>query len=188
MDLILIIALIVLVICFFLLSYVVSQLTQSIFNKRYVPFVATKKQVIDRMIEAVSITEDKKVIDLGSGLGDIVFRVASKTGAKVVGAEIDWYLATASQLLSHFVRAKQKPVILHKDMINVNIDEYDIVMLFLTSTFMQTYLVAKLENELKPGAIVVSYVFDFESQAFSKKVVDFGEGPWGKIFVYTKKK
>lgn len=165
------------------------QIYQSIFKRdSFVPYMPANKAAIDAMIATGYIKAHHKVIDLGSGTGDIVINVASKTHAEVTGIEINYGLWLVSIIRKFLSSQRQKIHLLHGDMRSVNLKEYDIVLIFLTTNVLENFLNKKFENELKPGAKVMSYVFKANLPSFSEEKLSIGKKSfWNDLYVYTKR-
>jgi SAM-dependent methyltransferase len=96
-----------------------------------------------------------KIYDLGSGSGQLSWHIArAMPNAEVVGIELSlfpWLRATAWQKLT-----RQKNLrYLRADFIKHPIKDADAVLMYLMEAVMQK-VGFKLQNELKPGALVLS--------------------------------
>lgn len=165
------------------------QIYQSLFERdSFVPFMPADGRAIEAMISTGYIKKHHKVIDLGSGTGDIVLRVAEKTGAEVTGIEINVGLWFLSRVRKMFSPAKKRIRFLRGDVRKINLKEYDVVLIFLTSNVLENYLNKKFETELKSGAKILSYVFKANLPSFIEEKVSVGrKGFWDDLYIYTKK-
>lgn len=98
------------------------------------------------------------VYDLGSGDGRIVIEASKKYNAKAVGIEADPLRVILSRLVIVFSR--NRPKIIWGNFFTEKISEATIITLFLGHKTNQK-LKRKLQEELKPGTFVVSYIWTF---------------------------
>ena len=123
------------------------------------PFVPMDKRRAEEMMRVAGIKSGEKVVDLGSGDGRVLI-AAAKAGAKAEGWEINPFLWLWSKW--NIQRAGvAKDVIVHLGSYwSVNFSDSDVVALFLIHTQMPR-MEKKLRQELRPGARVVSFAFQF---------------------------
>ena len=123
------------------------------------PYVPTPIQVVRRMLELAEAGEDDVVYDLGCGDGRILFTAVEEFGVKkAVGYELN-----ASMCESIMRRVRERGLEGRIEVVNGNLfladlREASIVTLYLT-TSGNSKLRPKLEEELRPGARVVSHDF-----------------------------
>lgn len=124
------------------------------------PYLPVFNRDIQNLLEMLGPSEGKMLVDLGCGDGRVLL-AAAKLGYRAVGYEINpvmWLIA----------RSRTWP---QRDKISVkfanywpaDLSSYDVVFTFLIDHFMQK-LEAKLEHELKPGAVLISYVFELPTK------------------------
>ncbi len=125
-----------------------------------VPYVSTGASKSDRMMTLAGVGEGTKVIDLGSGDGEICF-AAARRGALATGFEANPILVGIARWRAkrrgvdarvHFVRADLWTVPFPKDT--------DVVCAYLLPK-LYGRLWEKLRRELVPGTKVVSHAFKF---------------------------
>jgi SAM-dependent methyltransferase len=124
-----------------------------------VRYLATPQNVVEAMLEFAGVTAADVVYDLGCGDGRIPITAAAKYGARGVGVELDMF-----HLRDAFDnRAKagvvDRVALLHQDLFDTDISGATVVTLFLLPRINQQ-LIPKLKRELRPGARVVSHLFD----------------------------
>jgi len=123
------------------------------------PYVPTPIQVVRRMLELAEAGEDDVVYDLGCGDGRILFTAVEEFGVKkAVGYELN-----TSMCESIMRRVRERGLEGRIEVVNGNLfladlREASIVTLYLT-TSGNSKLRPKLEEELRPGARVVSHDF-----------------------------
>lgn len=119
--------------------------------------VPSYKDAVLAMLEMAEVKPGMKVAELGSGDGRIVIAFA-KAGAEVDGFEINPVLSLWS--LYKVKKNKLKNVRIYtRSFWSVNLSSYDIVVVF-GMTHIMDRLRVKLEQELKPGSIVLSNIFE----------------------------
>lgn len=141
------------------------------------PFVSTPVETIKSLKEFVNSKPElkgKKIIDLGSGNGRVVFEFA-KLGLIATGFEEKEDLVKTSQkklIETHLQNAQ----IIKVDYWNENLSEFDIVYIYGIPTIMGK-LEQKLTNELPKGAIVISNVYTFPHLRLKKTI--------GTLYIYS---
>lgn len=101
-----------------------------------------------------------KVIDLGSGAGRLLF-MAAKYGARSTGYELNPFLVLWTRLIIFLKRNKEIKVF-YRSIYDADIADADVIFLFLYPPHMKK-LEAKIFNEAKPEAKILSYVFQFHN-------------------------
>ncbi len=124
-----------------------------------VPYVPTRPQVVDRMLELAEVDAEDLVFDLGSGDGRIVIRAAEHYGARGRGFEIDPLLVAESRAAAAAAGVADRVEIVAGDLFDAVLGEATAVTLYLLPTVNLT-LRARLFAELAPGTPVVSQAFD----------------------------
>jgi SAM-dependent methyltransferase len=124
-----------------------------------VKYVATPQNVVEAMLDLARVTPADVVYDLGSGDGRIPITAALKYGARGVGIEIDpFHLRDARDNVARAGVADRVRFV-QADLFTSDISGATVVTLFLLPHVNQR-LMPKLTTELRPGARVVSEVFD----------------------------
>jgi len=145
-----------------------------------VRFVATPPEVVDAMLTAARVTSTDIVYDLGSGDGRIVIAAAKKYGARGVGIEINPQLIAESNASAHAAGVSHLVQFIQGDLFTADFSAATVVTLYLGPSLNER-IKPRLLRELRPGARVVSHVYDMLGWAADERVdVD---GRW--VFVWT---
>jgi SAM-dependent methyltransferase len=128
------------------------------------PYVPTKKAELVKLFDHLKVRKGARLLDMGSGDGRVLF-LASKKGYKATGYELNPILFAISKLrLTQFKKSK----VVLKSYWAADISKADVIFVFSAQPFMNR-LLKKLEDELKPGAMVISYGFSFPSRKIDEK-------------------
>ncbi|MCG6877426.1 MAG: methyltransferase domain-containing protein [Betaproteobacteria bacterium] len=146
-----------------------------------VPFVPTKQEVVEAMLDLAGVTAKDVVYDLGCGDGRIVVTAAHKYGARGVGVDID-----PERIKEADERAKKDGVTHRVEFILGNLFDADIhdatvVTLYLLPE-INLKLKPKLLRELKPGTRIVSHDFSMGRDWPPEKTVRIGRDT---IYLWT---
>lgn len=139
------------------------------------PYVSTPLPVVRQMLILAGLKPGEIFYDLGSGDGRTVIMAAQEFGAQAIGIELREDLAkrASSAILELGLDSKIK--IVQDDFFKVDLSPADVVFLYLT-TSANDKVKPKLEQELKPGARVVSH--DYEILGWNPSKIDnFCENP-----------
>ena len=148
------------------------------------PFITTPADVVEKMIELASITEDDLLYDLGCGDGRIAITAAKKYGCRAVGYDID----------PKRVEESRQSVIDNGMEDLVTIQQADVFALDLSpATRITMYLlpgmIAKLIpqlEQLQPGSRIVSHDFQMEGVPPDEVVyIDSEDGKEHTLYVWT---
>lgn len=123
------------------------------------PFVPSTKSTAATMIRLAHIKPGMKTYDLGSGDGRLLFLTA-RQGANVVGFEINPFLVVFTRIKRFFSPYRNRVQVYWKNFWQATLSDADVVFVYLLPWRMER-LQRFLENQLKPGAIVVSNSFIF---------------------------
>jgi SAM-dependent methyltransferase len=124
-----------------------------------VPYVPTRPEVVDRMLELAEVGPDDFVFDLGSGDGRIVIRAAELYGARARGFEIDPLLVSESRAGAAAAGVAERVEFIEGDLFEAELGEATVVTLYLLPT-VNLALRPRLFAQLAPGTPVVSQTFD----------------------------
>jgi cyclopropane fatty-acyl-phospholipid synthase-like methyltransferase len=122
-------------------------------------FVPTPQPVVDAMLELAQVKAADVVYDLGSGDGRIVITAAKKYGARGVGVELDPALVKQAQQNAVAAGVANRVRFLTQDLFTTDLKPATVVTLYLLQSLNER-LRPKLVRELRPGARVVSHVFN----------------------------
>lgn len=115
--------------------------------------------VVRAMLQLAEAGPDDVVYDLGSGDGRIVITAAKEFGARGVGIEIDPILVERAQANARKAGVDDKVEFRLGDMYAADVRPATVVTLFLHPE-PNLKLRPKLQADLRPGARVVSYIWD----------------------------
>jgi len=151
--------------------------------RQIVPYVPTPYSIIKRMINLADLQPNDKVVDLGSGSGRLVYRIAKRHQGEVWGIEKSRLLLLVARLRQPFNRKKGQIFWQQADIFTYDLSHFDKVFCFLTSRGMKN--LEENFQKMKIGSKIISYTFPLISKEnFSQERRQFGQKD--KIFVYTK--
>lgn len=144
---------------------------------RGAPWVPTKNGDVERFLHLAELKPGAVVYDLGCGDGRIV-RAAANVGAQATGFEVSIlpYLMALVRLIGSPARVR------FRDFWRADLRDADVVYFFLMPG-IYSKLKTKLENELKPGAKVIAYVWPIDG--WETVLVDTKTGS-PKMYVYKR--
>ena len=141
------------------------------------PWAPTAIGTVDQMLRLADVQPGETVVDLGAGDGRIVIRAARRYGALAIGVELDpirWVAANAAI----WVRGLEgRARVVHANMFEHDLSGADVVTLYLLQGTNQR-IKARLAEQLRPGARVVSHAFTLEG--WTPTVIDEAR----RLFVY----
>ena len=125
----------------------------------HAPYVTTPLPVVDAMLKLAGTRESDVVYDLGCGDGRIVIAAAKQYGARGVGVDIN-----PERIQEARANAKREGVeslvrFTAQDVFDMDFREATIVTLYLLPN-MHRKLSPKLQQDLRPGARIVTHTFD----------------------------
>jgi SAM-dependent methyltransferase len=131
-----------------------------------VPWVPTREVRIRKALQLAGLQPGETLYDLGAGDGRVLLMAAREFGAQAVGIEIgpvQWALGWSRIWLSgRSPRRGTRPRVGMRcgNFYKADLRAADVVFVYLTSS-QTSRLAQKLEQELRPGARVVSIAADF---------------------------
>lgn len=144
-------------------------------------YVPTPQAVVDAMLDLAQVTKDDTVYDLGSGDGRIVITAAKKYGARGVGIEIDPALVRTATENAAAAGVADRVRFVTGDLYAADISPATVVTLYLLQSINER-LRPKLVRELRPGARVVSHVFNMGPEWPPQKSLTVGASP---VYLWT---
>ena len=123
---------------------------------RYEP---TPMAVVREMLSLAAVGPQDVVYDLGSGDGRMVITAAREFGARGVGIEIDPALVERARENARKAGVADRVEFRHGDMYAADVTPATVVTLFLHPE-PNLKLRPKLRDQLRPGARIVSYIWD----------------------------
>lgn len=147
------------------------------------PAFPTPQAVVERMLTLADVKPGEMVYDLGCGDGRIVITAATKFSARAVGVEIrrDIYESTLARVAS--LGLSQQVRIVHGDALKTDLAPADVVTLYLLTSSNER-LRPVLEQQLKPGARVVSHDFEIKGWPPERTEKMIVQGRPHMIYVY----
>ncbi|MDX2150193.1 MAG: methyltransferase domain-containing protein [Bryobacteraceae bacterium] len=144
------------------------------------PFVTSPVPVIERMLMIADLKPGETLFDLGCGDGRILVAAADKFKAKAIGVELnERYANMARENLRKANLTDAK--VLQGNMLEADISSADVVTLYLL-TMSNDLLRPKLEQQLKPGARVVS--LDYQIRGWKPSRVEKTEAHHRRYTMY----
>jgi len=126
---------------------------------RAAPWVPMWSKDMERVLRVAKIQPGQVVYDLGCGDGRLL-EAAAREGAIAKGFEISLLPYVMAKVRFALHRTKNASV-RFADFWNVDIRDADAVFFFLTPKIYKK-MQSKCERELKPGAVVIAYVWPFD--------------------------
>ena len=134
---------------------------------RGAPFVPTKHSAVERMVALSGAKSGTRAADIGSGDGRIVIAMA-RSGATAIGFEINPFLVWWSRYKIHKAGLTGRAFVFFGSFWGKDFQDFDIITVFGIGRIMGE-LEKKLQKELRSGARVISYVFQFPAWKFDQK-------------------
>lgn len=125
--------------------------------KRGAPWVPTRKNDVARFLKIADIQPGQYVYDLGCGDGRLIC-AAAQAGGRSIGLEISLFPFLLAHWRRLFQPNRKHVKIYYQDIWRADLSRADIIYFFLMPA-VYNRLKTKLENELKPGAKVIAYVW-----------------------------
>ena len=130
-------------------------------RKPDVVFMPTPPEIVTEMLKLAGVSKDDVVYDLGSGDGRIVIAAAKEFGARGVGVEISPKLVEEARANAEKAGVSDRVRFVEQDLFEADLREATVVTLYLLPE-LNLKLRPKLLRELRPGARIVSHLFDME--------------------------
>jgi ubiquinone/menaquinone biosynthesis C-methylase UbiE len=122
-------------------------------------YVPTPQPVVEAMLTLAQVKANDVVYDLGSGDGRIVITAAKQYGARGVGIEMDPALVRQARENAAAAGVSNRVRFVTADLFATDLRPATVVTLYLLQSINER-LRPKLVRELKPGARIVSHVFN----------------------------
>lgn len=152
----------------------------------WAPWWQMPEDVVRKMCKIAKISSKDTIYDLGCGTGKALCIAAKEYGAKGVGVEIDPLRVWLAKWNVWKLKKHQNNVditILKKNFFDVNISQATVIFVYLVPKAL-TALSKKFFEELKPGTLLISYVYDFPEIAYKEKLKLIHHDSSKKIYVY----
>jgi len=149
-----------------------------------VAYVPTPKDIVRRMLRLARVRHGETVFDLGAGDGRILIEAVRGFGAHAIGVELD--PERLVRLKERLTATGTEATVIQGDLMEVNTSSADVVAIYLSSS-VNAKLAAKLKNELKAGARVVSLDYVLPGWVPERELTVKGGGVTRKIYSYKVK-
>lgn len=145
------------------------------------PWVPTPIERAKKMLSLAEIKPGDRVYDLGCGDGRLVHLASKLYGADAIGLELSPLVYFWGRIRNCFLRSKSK--LLFRDFRKINYKNARALVFYLLPEILKK-MRYKFEQELKPGAIVISYAFHIEGWTPVYIEPKDAKKNYGRIFVY----
>jgi SAM-dependent methyltransferase len=125
------------------------------------PWRPTAQQRIRRAQELAALKPGERFYDLGSGDGRVLFMAACEFGAQAIGIEISPLHCLVARLLARSQHSRHPIDVRQGDFFKADLRDADVVFAYMTSREAKR-LRPHLEQQLRPGARVITISFDFD--------------------------
>ncbi len=140
-------------------------------------YAPTSGKEIENVAELLEIKNGDTFYDLGCGYGRMIFTIAKRHNANCVGVEIDPLKCWWIKLMIRQKKLEGRVRVVHGNFLDVDLKDVEKAFVFLsTATPIMKKLREKMFQEMKAGAVVVSYTHRFKDWLPQKTQ--------GKLFLY----
>ncbi|CAD7698827.1 unnamed protein product [Ostreobium quekettii] len=122
------------------------------------PVMPSPEYTVSAFLDLAQVTAEDVVYDLGCHDGRLLIAAAQKRGARGVGVERELEGSHRASNAVQQAKLNGRVTIIHGDAMETGLDDATVVYLYLKPEGLAA-LVPKLEDELRPGTRVVSYMF-----------------------------
>ncbi len=147
------------------------------------PYVATPVNVVREMLRIADVKPGEAVYDLGCGDGRIAITAALEFGARGVGVDINQNLVREARKRVEELHLGDRVKIIHGNLLEIDLSQADVVTMYLTTSANEKVR-PKLEQELKPGARVVTHDFMIPKWEVTNSMKVQGEYRTHLIYLY----
>jgi len=147
------------------------------------PYLATPDDVVERMLTLAETTSQDVVYDLGCGDGRIPIAAAKKYGAHGVGLDIDPKLVELAKANAAAAGVEKLVEFRVQNVLDADVSRATVVTLYLLSSSNER-LRPMLQQQLKPGARVVSHAFSMGRSWPADKVDQFVSARGDDVTLY----
>ncbi len=124
-----------------------------------VPYVPTRMEVVDRMLDIAQVGRKDRLLDLGCGDGRIVVRAAERFGTHGIGVDIDPNRIRDAQANAKRRKVEALTRFELGDVFTYDVSKATVVTMYLLPS-VNLELKPRLRKELKAGTRLVSHDFD----------------------------
>lgn len=123
------------------------------------PWIPTPMARVKRMLELAKLKPGDRIYDLGCGDGRMVHLAAKDYSADAVGLELSPLVYLWGRIRNFFLRSRSK--ILLRDFRRIDYSNAKVLVFYLLPDILKT-MRPVFEEQLQPGARVISYAFEIE--------------------------
>lgn len=149
------------------------------------PWVPMRSRDLKRVFELAKLKDGQVFYDLGCGNGKVVLYAARNFNVQAIGIEIGIPLYITCILRKFFGRVKNAHF-KYKSLFSEDISKADVVYLFGMNRTLKERMVKKLLTELKPGARIISYVFEIEGLPLTESSMGDASKKELPIYLYVR--
>ena len=122
------------------------------------PYHASRRSDLERVLRLADLRAGQTFYELGCGDGRVVMYAAKHSLANIVGLELAFPLFILCRLRAFFVGQKNVKI-LWRDATKYTLSDADVIFVYGMPDSLKLQLRDKFSRELKPGTLVMSYVF-----------------------------
>lgn len=141
-----------------------------------VPYIPSRPEVVDAMLELGSISAKDVVYDLGCGDGRIVIAAAKRHGASGLGIDNQIAPLATAESQAYWEGVSSRVKFTMGNLFDLDLRPATVVMLYL-SVELNLLLHPKLLAQLRPGSRIVSNRFDMAEVWRPDRTVVVGDTP-----------
>ena len=149
----------------------------------FAPWVPCRNRDLKRIFKLADLKEGQIFYDLGCGNGRVVVYASDNYKAKAVGLEISLPMYLICRL-RQLIKPRPNLEFRFKNLFKENLSQADAVYFFGMPETINKKLSAKLKQELKPGAKIISYSFSLIG--WTPKVIDKPTKKDLPVYLYEK--
>lgn len=147
------------------------------------PYIATPEDVVERMLALAETTARDNVYDLGCGDGRIPIAAAKKYGARGVGLDLDPKLIELARTNARAAGVEALVDFRVQNVLEADVSSATVVTLYLLSSSNERVR-PMLQQQLKPGARIVSHAFSMGRGWPADKVDQFVSARGDEVTLY----
>lgn len=150
------------------------------------PYIRSGKKLIDKVIAQIPFENGAIVYELGSGDCRFLRNLARQKKVQATGFESFFLPYAIAKAFNYFTHSSVKCY--HQNFFTADLSKPDYIFCYLVPNQMDK-LEAKLQKELKPGALVISNTFKFKNWHLEKEIIINEKNKFGlsnKIYLYRK--
>jgi SAM-dependent methyltransferase len=147
-------------------------------NRHFAPWVPSSMKLLDQALSWIKPSDGQTFIDLGCGDGRAVRLASQNFRLRATGVDINPLLTLIARIILTLHR--QHARIITGDLYQQDLSQIDIVYIYGLPEHIAKRLNKKLDQELRPGAWIISYNFSLPDRQPVHTISD----RWRKIMVY----